>query len=204
MPPPYEHQGRDQPQQGEDQQCADAGEDARANAGDHAHHQGGHQPDCDRQARQPRHRHHPADVHQHVLLMPAEQNAVSRHRRQHQRGRQRRERDGCQNDADEHRSKLGETGLKRQDQQEAGQNLNAGLRHPQLLQQLAPVAIQPLGRRLVALGRPLSRDGALVRNHGTTGYAWRIVPCSALPRAPPSATRVRRPARWKHASTLAT
>ena len=45
---------------------------------------------------------------------------------------------------------LGEALLEDERQQEPGQDLGAGLRDPQLLQQLGPVAIEALGLGLVA------------------------------------------------------
>ncbi len=54
---------------------------------------------------------------------------------------------------------LGEPLLKRQDQQEAGEQLDAGLRDPQLLQQAGPIAVQPLRFRFVAVLVPLFGSG---------------------------------------------
>ena len=44
--------------------------------------------------------------------------------------------------------------LERQGQQKAGEQLNTGLRHSQLLQQARPIAVQPFGFRLVAIRIP--------------------------------------------------
>ncbi len=51
--------------------------------------------------------------------------------------------------------KLGEPLLERQRQQEAGEQLDAGLRNPQLLQQAGPITVQPLRFGLVAVLVPL-------------------------------------------------
>ncbi len=48
------------------------------------------------------------------------------------------------------RSKFVEARLKRQRQQETGEQLNTGLDHPQFLQQTEPIAVQPLGFTLRA------------------------------------------------------
>ena len=50
---------------------------------------------------------------------------------------------------------LAEPLLKRQNQQKSGEQLDTGLRHPQLLQQARPITVQPLRFRLVAVGVPV-------------------------------------------------
>ncbi len=71
------------------------------------------------------------------------------------------------------RIELRERLLERDGEQEAGEDLRAGLEHPQLLQQRVPVAIEPLGLRLVAA---VARDrvplvpAVPLRLHGRTGY----------------------------------
>ncbi len=46
-------------------------------------------------------------------------------------------------------SSVSNRALKRQGQEEAGQELHAGLKHPEFLQQLRPVAVHLLVERLV-------------------------------------------------------
>ncbi len=62
---------------------------------------------------------------------------------------------------------IGERRLECEREQEAGEDLRAGLQHPQLLQHLDPVAVGALGRALVAtVGAVVARIGVAVRGHG--------------------------------------
>jgi hypothetical protein len=55
--------------------------------------------------------------------------------------------------------------LKRQRQQETGEQLDAGLGNPQFLQQAGPIAVQPLRFRFVAIPIPLLGLGMLHVRH---------------------------------------
>ena len=61
---------------------------------------------------------------------------------------------------------VGERRLEREREQEAGEDLRAGLQHAQLLQHLDPVAVGALRRALVAtVDAVVARIGVAVRGH---------------------------------------
>ena len=72
------------------------------------------------------------------------------HRRQSKCGRQHRSRDEDEVDPNLECGQFAEPCLKRNGEQEPGEDLGTGLRHPQLLQELVPIAIHAFVQRLIA------------------------------------------------------
>lgn len=110
------------------------------------------------------------------LLPTPEEEAVRQHRRQVADGG---ERDEAEDDEVEHavtRGQLAEPLGEGQREQEAEEDLDPGLRHPQLLEQLVPVAVQPLGRRLVPAGAALRRPGSVRRPTPLLAHPSRLGP----------------------------
>jgi len=91
----------------------------------------------------------------------AKEQAMHAHRRDQQHGRADRTRHGDQINRAHHAVELGEPLLKRQGQEKAGEQLHAGLCHPQLLEEAGPITVQPLRFRLVAIPIPLLGLGML-------------------------------------------
>src|SRR5690606_18973103 len=153
-PPRAEHDGGEDPARRGDRGERRARDPARRTADDG----GEDEPhDACKQDRHDDERHdeaHVASRHDGGLRAFAEERTVRRDGRERDHGAQRTQ-------GDEHEierlllgRQVAEGGLEREREQEAGEDLRARLQHAQLLQQLDPVAISPLRRRLVA-ARPL-------------------------------------------------
>ena len=80
---------------------------------------------------------------------------MQRDRRERDDRAERREHDERQVERALAFAEFGEGGLEREREQEAGEDLRAGLHDAQLLQHLVPVAVGALGRRLVATVDPV-------------------------------------------------
>jgi hypothetical protein len=79
-------------------------------------------------------------------LVVAEQDPVVDRGRQQQDGRNRDADQGCEVDPSINRAQAAKAGVERHDQEKREQNLDAGPGHPQFVQQLDRVPVQPLPR----------------------------------------------------------
>ena len=92
--------------------------------------------------------------HDCIQSASAEEDPMHADRRDQQHGRAERTSDRDEVDGRHRAGERGEALLERDGEQETGEQRDACLRHSQLLQQTRPIAVQPLGFRLVAIRIP--------------------------------------------------
>jgi undecaprenyl-diphosphatase len=138
------------PERDQQHERRDCGHDAGCGAGDHVEGQQDDTDDGGTEQDKTDDRQTMGDADHQFACMPAKQYAVQADRRDEESGGGNRKGHRDQVDRPLVRAQLFEPGLERQGQQEAREQLHAGLHDPQLLEQVGPVSVQPLHRSLIA------------------------------------------------------
>lgn len=142
-------QGKQSPQ-GQQERCRDTGgDDARSVALDDAERQQNNADDCAGEKQDAGQGKVVHSGHHLLSLMAAEQEPVQAHGCHQETGSRDRASDGDEVDDPLECPELGEDGLERKREKEASQQLDTGLHHAKLLQQVGPVPVKTLRRRLV-------------------------------------------------------